>query len=127
MTANPSFTGAGPDDIRIGRRNGQRSDGRYRLSVKDRFPVNTAIGGLENSARRGSGVIDIWLTRHADDRSGAIADGTYVSPAHRVGVGRLRMQQRDEECDRNKSKKGSDEFGHLESSSGLQRRGGHDF
>src|ERR1041384_3188142 len=86
MTADPSFTSSRPNNIWIRRSNRQRSNRRHRLRVKDGFPMNAAVDRLEDSAGRRPGVIDERLTGHADDRGRAIANGSYIPPAHRVGV-----------------------------------------
>ena len=70
----PRFAGAGPDDVRIGGRDGERADRRHRHAVGHRHPADAAVGRLPHAARRGAGVIDRRIARHAGDRRDAVAD-----------------------------------------------------
>ena len=51
VAADPRLARAGPDDVRIGRRDRERADGRTG-SIKIGFHV-AGVRGLENAARRG--------------------------------------------------------------------------
>src|SRR5439155_24604553 len=89
-----------PDDVRIRRRNGERSDGGDRLAVEDRFPGVAAVTRLENSAGGGAGVVDERVAWHAGDGDDAIPVRTDVAPRElAVNVGtravvRLRLPGR---------------------------------
>ena len=47
------------------RRDGDRSDRRDRLIVEDRLPGRAAVGRFPHAARRGGGVVDERIARHA--------------------------------------------------------------
>ena len=68
------FSGACPNHIRVAPRHRQRSNRRHRLCIENRLPVDAAIGGFEDSARRRSHVIKVRLARHSGDRGSAIPD-----------------------------------------------------
>ena len=73
VAAREGFARARVDDVRIARRNGERADGRHRLRIEDRRPVHAAVRGLEQSTRRGPGVVRVDVARHASDRGHAIS------------------------------------------------------
>src|SRR5260370_35758566 len=78
-----SFTAANVNDVRIGRRNGQRANGASGLVVENRIPSIAEIGGLPDPAVAGGHVENIRLVRHAGDGHGAAsAEWTDAAPAH---------------------------------------------
>src|SRR5437899_73854 len=46
----PPLARARPDNVRIGGRDGQRSDRRHVLIVEDRIPMGAGVGGFEKPA-----------------------------------------------------------------------------
>src|SRR5207247_17775 len=74
------FACTGPDDVRVGRRNGERSDRGDRLAVEDRLPGMTAVARFENSAGGGAGIVDERVARHSGDGDDAIPVRTDVAP-----------------------------------------------
>src|SRR5947208_1179582 len=92
MTANPGLASSGPNYVRIGTGNGQRPDGRNRLRIKYRFPVNPAVNRFENPTRGRTGVVDVRLSRYADNRRDPITDRADVTPAQWVKVLWLRLR-----------------------------------
>src|SRR5581483_5446034 len=98
VAANPRFAGAGPDDIRIRRRDSERSNRLGGLAVEDRAPVRAAVGGLVDAARRAAGVIHQRIAGNAGHRRNAVALGADEPPmeaAVHIGV-RLWRCLRDE-------------------------------
>ena len=68
------FAGAGPHDVRIAMRDGQRADRLRPVSLsKAGFQRRAAVGRLPDAARRGAGVVDAGLT--GDRRGGGDAAG----------------------------------------------------
>jgi len=65
VAANVGLAGTGVDDIRIGRRDGQRTERRSRLIVGNRLPVNAAVGRFPYSAGGSGGVASKRIARHA--------------------------------------------------------------
>src|SRR5438128_2407675 len=61
MTAYERLARSCPDDVRIRRRDCERTDRRDILTVEDRRPVNAAIGGLPDSAGRRARVVHIRI------------------------------------------------------------------
>ena len=82
VTADPCFARARPDDVRIARRHGQRSDRRDRLSVENRLPRRAGIARLEDAARCSARVVDLRIARNAGHRRHAVAHGTDVAELH---------------------------------------------
>src|SRR5262249_46867483 len=58
VAADERLASAGPDDVGIGRRDGERADRGDRLVVEDRLPVRAVVGGLEDAARCRARVVD---------------------------------------------------------------------
>ena len=81
VAADEGLAGSGPDDIRIGRRDGKRTDGRHRLRIEDWIPVNAAVARLPQSARRRAGVVDVRVAGNAGYRRHAIPLRADVSVA----------------------------------------------
>ena len=61
--------------------------------------MDAAVRSLENSARRGTGIVDVGLPRHADYRRHAIADRTDIPVAQGLRVGLLGLDHGDAEND----------------------------
>ena len=59
--ARIGFTGADPDDIRVGLANGDIADGDGRLLVELVFEVGTVIDGFEQPTRCGGGPPGAWV------------------------------------------------------------------
>ena len=81
MAANPRLARSGPDDVRIGRRNGERADRLRRLLVEDLLPVDAAVDGLRDAARRAACIVHERIARNADDGGDAIAFRSDEPPA----------------------------------------------
>ena len=62
------FAAAHVDDVRIGRRDGNRADRAGRLVVEDRRPDAAVVGRLPHAAVGGGDVEDVGLRRHAGGR-----------------------------------------------------------
>ena len=65
VAANLAFTRTGPDRIRIGSRNRQRTDRLDRLAVEHRLPIDAGVDGLVDASRRRADVVDVWVAGHA--------------------------------------------------------------
>src|SRR5689334_8211196 len=79
MAANEGFARAGPDQIRIAGRDGQRADGGNRLSIEDGRPMYTAVGAFEDASGGRAGIVDVRVAGHARRRDDAIADRTDIA------------------------------------------------
>ncbi len=75
VAADASFSGANIDDVGIGFGNGQRTDGRgsILLLVKERLPIEPAIGSFPYAARNASEIIGVVLADDAGDGENASA------------------------------------------------------
>jgi hypothetical protein len=81
MAANERFAGARPHDVRIAAGNGKRADGGHRLPVEDRFPMRSAIGRFENTARSCARIIDAGIAGNTHRRIHSIPDRTDIAIA----------------------------------------------
>ena len=75
VAADVGLAGADVDDVGIARRDRDRSDRRDRLVVEDGLPGRPAVGRLPDAARRGGGVVDQRVPRHARRARHASAGG----------------------------------------------------
>ena len=75
MAADIGLARSRPHDARIAGCNGQSSDGRNRLRIENRLPMDSTISRFENPTRRRANVIDICVSRKARHRDCAIANG----------------------------------------------------
>ena len=88
VTSDPRLTRAGPDGIRGAPRHGKRAHGVHFLVVEDRVPMDAAIGGLPETARRCAGVVGVRVADHSGHRRHTIAHRPDVAPAKRGRRGR---------------------------------------
>ena len=111
VAADERLARAGPHDVGIRRRDGDRSDRRHRLAVENRIPVRAVVDRLEDAARRRADVIDVRVGGNAGDGDDAIADGSDVAELQlRVRIGRDRRRARlRARHDRQQQQSGADE------------------
>src|SRR5207248_3053692 len=85
-----TFAAANVDDVRIGRRNGDRADRAGRLIVEDRRPDAAVVGRLPDAAVVHADVEKARLSRHAGRGDGAsAAKWSDAAPTHcgrRIGL-----------------------------------------
>src|SRR5262249_37194222 len=65
VAANVRLTGPDVDHVGVGRGDGDRTDGRDRLVVEDRFPVQAAVTRFPDAAGGGGGVIGERIAGYA--------------------------------------------------------------
>ena len=90
-TDHPRLAGAGPHDVRIGRRERQRANRLHRLVVEHRLERRAAVGGFPDAARGGAEVVRRRIAGNAD--RGRDAPGrrrAHVAEAQRIDRQRLR-------------------------------------
>ena len=75
-------TRAGPHDVCIRWCDRERADGRGGLVVEDRVPVQSAVGGLEDTARGRAGEDRVRVARHTGHRVDAVPRRPDVSERH---------------------------------------------
>ena len=89
--ANDARARADVDDVRIGRRDGDRADRSGRLLVEQRLPVRAVVGRAPHAAVVEADVDDVRLARHAGHRARAAgARRSDLAPVHGRGGIRLR-------------------------------------
>src|SRR5262249_26370937 len=81
MAADPRFTRSGPDEVRIGGCDGERTDRLYRLVIEDLRPVDAAVDAFRDAAGRAACVVDERIARHADDCRDSVPFRPDVAPA----------------------------------------------
>ncbi len=86
VAANVRLAGADVDHVRVRRRDGEGADGRDRLVVEDRLPVDAAVGRFPDAAGRGGGVIG---ERIAGDPAGPRATRPPAAGPTRRNLSRL--------------------------------------
>ena len=87
----PWLASAGPDDLGIGRRDGERADRLHGLLVEDRREGLARIDRLPHAARRGAGIVGRRVTRDAGDGGDAArARRPHVAEPKRLGLWRRR-------------------------------------
>ena len=70
----PGLARPGPDDARVGWRDGERADGRDRHAVADRRPADAAVRRFPDAARGSARVVDRRVAGNTRDGGDAIAD-----------------------------------------------------
>ena len=109
-----SFAAADVNDVGVGRRNGESTDGAGGLIVEDGIPGVAEVGGLPDAAVDGRHVENVGLVRNAADGDGAAStEGADAAPAHfgeelRVVLLGFRWETRPE-TDENREKRFEDE------------------
>ena len=73
------------DDVRVGRRDGDRANRAGRLIVEDRRPRAAEVVGLPDAAVHGGHVEDVGLARHTGDGLGAAAAERADRPPPQLG------------------------------------------
>src|SRR5262249_55026438 len=96
------FARAGPDDVRVRRREGERTERVFRLTLEDGRPEGALVRGLPDAARRGPDVDRRVVGRIDLDVGDAAAGcgGTDRAEAKAVEGARLRGQDRRREYER---------------------------
>ena len=103
VRADERLAGAGPDDLRIGGRDGESADGVDRLVVEDGPPGEPGVLRLPDPAGGRTRKVSEFVAGHARDGDGAVADRTDVAEAERIDVlrGDLLSESRDGDRDEN--------------------------
>ena len=74
VAPDEGFPGSGPNDVGVRGGDRQRADGRDRLLVEYRLPVDAAVFGYENPPRSGPSITDIGIPGNPRYRTDPVSD-----------------------------------------------------